>query len=467
MARATSRDALDAWLARDAAGWPETREAWRDVVARAMDVATPTTTTTTRACASAALRSDFNVCALGGGLSRAPRVAGARARGRFVVQMDEWRDVGRDARRRRADEQCRRSHAQRCLTLSLTDGARRMFAVEYEAVPRLSGEGMRAGAKIALTDPYVGEDGTIWLERATTELLGGVVERLERARTRAMAVFEAPNRPGVGEGDRVKAATRAAWEEEANEARALDGARDVEGAAPRVVVTPNAARGVVPDSQVVDILEIGGEDDALAGDARAMGAVASPRRSTRSSLQASGEPIFSSRERSSVPSSSAPALDDRAMALVQRVNESAVKGLWTYLGCLRAARASLDDKSAMATVHAWITRTGRLEVQEDARPPLWRVKIQISDPTGAASAYLRTAPLDAFAGTTATAYVAADARERESIEASIRKRLEEFCGRIRLASLKEKIMVVQKLDAQPTGFKPSVVGALRARKAYL
>ena len=41
MARATSRDALDAWLARDAAGWPETREAWRDVVARAMDVATP------------------------------------------------------------------------------------------------------------------------------------------------------------------------------------------------------------------------------------------------------------------------------------------------------------------------------------------------------------------------------------------------------------------------------------------
>ena len=28
-------------------------------------------------------------------------------------------------------------------------------------------------------------------------------------------------------------------------------------------------------------------------------------------------------------------------------------------------------------------------------------------------------------------------------------------------------VVVQKLDAQPTGFKPSVVGALRARKAYL
>ena len=69
-----------------------------------------------------------------------------------------------------------------------------------------------------------------------------------------MAVFEAPNRPGVGEGDRVKAATRAAWEEEANEARALDGARDVAGAAPRVVGTPNAARGVVPDSQVVDII---------------------------------------------------------------------------------------------------------------------------------------------------------------------------------------------------------------------
>jgi hypothetical protein len=218
---------------------------------------------------------------------------------------------------------------------------------------------------------------------------------------------------------------------------------------------------------MVEMVEIGDEDDGVVDAVRAMDAVASPRRSTRASLQASGEPFSSSRERASVPSSSTPALDDHAMALVRHMNESAVKGLWTYLGCVRAARASIDDKSATATVHAWITRTGKIEVQEDAVPPLWRIRIQVSDPTGATSAYLRNAPLDAFAGTTASAYVAADERERKSIEASIRTRLEEFCGRIRLGSLKDKIMVVQKLDAQPTVFKPSVVGALRARKAHL
>lgn len=44
------------------------------------------------------------------------------------------------------------------------------------------------------------------------------------------------------------------------------------------------------------------------------------------------------------------------------MNESVVKGLWMYFGCLRAARASFDDKFAMVIVYVWIMRIGRLEV---------------------------------------------------------------------------------------------------------
>ena len=70
----------------------------------------------------------------------------------------------------------------------------------------MSGEGMRAGAKLALTDPYVDEEGRLWLENETCEALGGCVERLERARMRVLEVLEAPNRPGVVVGDRFEAA---------------------------------------------------------------------------------------------------------------------------------------------------------------------------------------------------------------------------------------------------------------------
>lgn len=45
----------------------------------------------------------------------------------------------------------------------------------------------------------------------------------------------------------MKVVMCAAWEEEANEARAFDGARDVEGVVLRVVVMLNVVCGVVLD----------------------------------------------------------------------------------------------------------------------------------------------------------------------------------------------------------------------------
>ena len=101
---------------------------------------------------------------------------GERAEGRFVVQADAAADDGaRDG-----------STRTRCGTLSLTDGRDRFTAREYERIDGLGeNEGWAAGMKIALTDPYVGEDGSIWLERARCAILGGRVDRLERARARA------------------------------------------------------------------------------------------------------------------------------------------------------------------------------------------------------------------------------------------------------------------------------------------
>jgi len=172
-------------------------------------------------------------------------------------------------------------------------------------------------------------------------------------------------------------------------------------------------------------------------------------------------------ERDSIPSMpNDVALAGRARDVARRLNETAVKGLWTYVAAVKSARAEgVDDKSTNATVHGWITRIGTIEVKtEDAsRGKMWRLKIQVSDSTGATTAFLRFAQLDAVAESTAAAYDAASAREKKTIEDRVRRRLEEFCGRIKLSGLRDRIMHVAKLDVQPTSFKSSVVEALDAR----
>ena len=91
-------------------------------------------------------------------------------------------------------------------------------------------------------------------------------------------------------------------------------------------------------------------------------------------------------ERDSIPSMpNDVALAGRARDVARRLNETAVKGLWTSSPTVKSARAEgVDDKSTNATVHGWITRIGTIEVKtEDAsRGKMWRLKIQVSDSTG-------------------------------------------------------------------------------------
>ena len=342
----------------------------------------------------------------------------------------------------------------------------------------MSGEGMRAGAKLALTDPYVDDEGRIWLENETCVALGGCVERLERARMRVLEVLEAPNRPGVVVGGRFEAAAKSAWREEretraataatatATTMRSREETRAVMDREPLAMnslgssgrgsdATPTSPK-VVPVSLVPDSLGATELDENMPpADARGDGGRAS-------------EPASSTGlERDSIPSMpNDVALAGRARDVARRLNETAVKGLWTYVAAVKSARAEgVDDKSTNATVHGWITRIGTIEVKtEDAsRGKMWRLKIQVSDSTGATTAFLRFAQLDAVAESTAAAYDAASAREKKTIEDRVRRRLEEFCGRIKLSGLRDRIMHVAKLDVQPTSFKSSVVEALDAR----
>lgn len=460
-------------------GWPTVRPEWLALVADAVDAARVAPRDRDAALARASVDCDFNVCALGGDLS-APRDVekGARRRGRFIVQLDEWSDAASDARTRHSDARCRRPGRGRCLRVSLTDGRARFVGYEYGVVEALSGDGMRAGAKLALTDPYVDDEGRIWLENETCVALGGCVERLERARRRVLEVLEAPNRPGVVVGDRMAAAAKSAWGEERDAraataattaaARSREETRAVMDREPLAMnslgsdgrgsdATPSTPK-VVPVSLVPDSLGATELDENVPppADARVDGGRASEPASS----------LGSGLERDSIPSMpNDVALAGRARDVARRLNETAVKGLWTYVAAVKSARAEgVDDKSTSATVHGWITRIGKIEVNEDAsRGKMWRLKIQVSDSTGAANAFLRFAQLDAVAESNAAVYAAASAREKAAIEARARRRLEEFCGRIKLAGLKDRIMHVAKLDVQPTSFKSSVIAALDAR----
>jgi len=419
-----------------------------------------------RAFASAVLDGDFNVLALGGGLGDAlARVRGGRARGRFVAQADAWTDAG-----------ARDADARRCLRVDLTDGGGRYAAMEYERIDGLGDAGFRAGAKIALTDPYVGADGSIWLERATCAVLGGGVDRLERARLRAMAVMDEPNRPGESKEERAKRAVRVAWEEERCRLEREDSARDVAGAAPASnafvpatlivpdsldVQSPAMVPGTPVETLVVDAKKEPRADDAMESD--------DVNRRVHASFERPSVPASASlsRERDSVPTSSrGVALDERALRAARHLNATAVKGLWTYIAAVKAVRGD-ENASAEATIYGWITRAGKIEVQVDARAPLWRMKIQISDPTGVTNVLLRNAQLEGVTETSVESYLAADADGRQAIEAAAHERLGAFCGRIKIGGLKSKHLYVLKLDSQPTSLKRHIADALRARASGL
>lgn len=469
MSSASTRVALERWLASTPA-LPRARAAWMDACAEALEaekrLGRVSARDLERAFASAVLEGDFNALALGGGLARAMAdVRGGRARGRFVAQADAWTDVG-----------ARDAEARRCLQVSLTDGGGRFLAVEYERIDGLGDAGFRAGAKIALTDPYVGADGSIWLERATCAVLGGGVDRLERARLRAMAVMDEPNRPGETKEERTKRALRAAWEDERCRLEREDSARDVAGAAPTTTAFVPATL-IVPDSLDVhspmmvpgtplEVLSVDVEEEPRANDdAMELDVV----RHIDASFERPSAPASSSlsRERDSVPTSSrGAAVDERALRAARHLNATAIKGLWTYIAAVKAVRGD-ENASEDATIYGWITRMGRIEVQDDARAPLWRMKMQVSDPTGVTNVLLRNAQLEGVAETSVASYLAADAAGRKVIETAVHDRLNAFCGRIKIGGLKSKHPHVLKLDSQPTSLKRPIADALRARASGL
>ena len=123
--------------------------------------------------------------------------------GRFVLQADELIDVGASFNDRYSEKPAK---VDRTLKLSLTDGVTRVVAYEYRPIAQL-GVHVSAGCKIAVVDARV-RDGALFLQPENVTTLGGVVERLEAARRRAVDEWRQPNRPKLGAGARGGRRTR-------------------------------------------------------------------------------------------------------------------------------------------------------------------------------------------------------------------------------------------------------------------
>ena len=106
--------------------------------------------------------------------------------GRFVVQLEEAVDVGASSTERymgcggQAKDTPAPARPTRTLKLQLTDGVRRVTAVEYRATHDLS-PAMPAGCKLALDGVDV-RRGMLLLSPANVAVLGGQVDWLEKAR---------------------------------------------------------------------------------------------------------------------------------------------------------------------------------------------------------------------------------------------------------------------------------------------
>lgn len=184
-------------------------------------------------CFSQILMADFNVTAAGCLPPDCHTLHKTELPGPFVLQVDEVVDIGSPLRERYKERQ-----GGRCLKLSMTDGVQRVYGMEYRLIPALQVL-FPAGAKIVVSDVQV-RCGLFLLVPEIVDVLGGVVERLEEARQRVVAVVNKPprgrrTRGGQGEAEPTLAeqAASAAWQLEESES-----ANDVSGTTG--VVTPSA-----------------------------------------------------------------------------------------------------------------------------------------------------------------------------------------------------------------------------------
>lgn len=443
MASATT-ETLERWCA-STKGWPTMRREWFELASEAL------TTTSGNGIAATAMTADFNVCATGGPLA-STSTRGARARGRFIAQCDEWLDASRDGRERYSNERCGNPRNGRCLKLSLTDGKSRYVAYEYGTpVEVLNGSNMRAGMKLCLVDPYVDADGAIWLENETVVVLGGSVRRLEEARKRVLEVYGAPNRPGMGSGNKDQEATRRAWEGAAFPSRrAEEPVHRIE--APRVVEPVVESVRVVPATQT-EPLAIESDDEMDIPVDNIVEQAMARRQSERSSVPASSS-------RGSQPLT----IQDVETRMISGVTE----GSWITIAAIKAARAKgaaeieALAKNGPTMVFCVVTRVGNVEMNETQTSVKCRVKLMISDHTGSDIVILRGAQLEKAIGATAQQYKDASEADRARMTESVTNVFAGFCGKMKLHAFTEKFLAVQRtLVLKKVG--SSVVDAFRNR----
>ncbi|KAG0618744.1 hypothetical protein M758_4G089000 [Ceratodon purpureus] len=161
--------------------------------------------------------------------------------GPFVLQVDEVSDIGAPLRERYHE---RGAGLSRCLKLSMTDGVQRVVGIEYQPIPALHNL-FPAGIKICLRNIFV-RRGVFLLTCDSVEVIGGLVQRLEEARQRAVHEVNKPargsrNRRGqTGDRSLIERATAEAWP------RNTDGANPVAAGILRDNSSGHSAQPVQP-----------------------------------------------------------------------------------------------------------------------------------------------------------------------------------------------------------------------------
>ncbi|KAK3236805.1 recQ-mediated genome instability protein 1, variant 2 [Cymbomonas tetramitiformis] len=177
--------------------------------------------------------------------------------GRFVLQVDEMVNVGADAKERYKNT----NSNTRCLKLSLTDGVARVQALEYRYITALHIHSP-AGLKIAITDATV-RRGMLLLQPDNVQILGGEVERLEKARSRFVEYWNLPpeqarSRAMLGRDGqplpKPAAAAQVAWEVPLQRTAANPGTTQ----------QPEAANGTLREEPVLAVGGMGEGDAGLA-----------------------------------------------------------------------------------------------------------------------------------------------------------------------------------------------------------
>ncbi|KAK4771703.1 hypothetical protein SAY87_032235 [Trapa incisa] len=130
--------------------------------------------------------------------------------GPFVLQVDEIVNISCPLRGR---YQSASAGLKRCLKLSMTDGAQRVFGMEYRPIKDLEALSP-AGLKVALRNVHI-RRGLLMLVPEAVEVLGGMENGLEAARER---LVHEVNKPPRGRRNRLEGhpplstrATQAAW----------------------------------------------------------------------------------------------------------------------------------------------------------------------------------------------------------------------------------------------------------------